>query len=134
MNETELLAVCETCDGGFVASRSTARFCSDLCRVKAHQAKTGRRNPLREEVLLRDDYRCKVCSERDKRLYVRRADPRPRAGPRTAENCATLCSSCNARMSAQEFFRKGQGWTLKGYRAYRYALWRLAVKRSGRAA
>jgi 5-methylcytosine-specific restriction endonuclease McrA len=130
MNETELLAVCETCDGGFVASRSTARFCSDLCRVKAHQAKTGRRNSLREEVLLRDDYRCKVCSERDKRLYVRRVDPKPWSGPRTVENCATLCSSCHARCSAQTFSRRTK-WSLKRYRAYRYRLWRWVQYRRG---
>ncbi len=34
------LARCESCAGGFVAARSTARFCSPRCRKAAHRAQT----------------------------------------------------------------------------------------------
>lgn len=104
---------CEFCETTFEPSRCGQRFDSDKCRIKAHYAKGPRRpNPVRDEVLSRDGFRCTnpLCDGQSPRLFVRKVLP----GKRLPENCVTVCGRCCALVS-HEIFKDRTGMNLGRY-------------------
>ena len=85
------LTLCRTCLYQLVIGEGRTRT--------SHIAGTSpkRRIPLelREDVFVRDDYRCRYCGSR-RRLTIDHVFPECRGGRDTLNNLVTACKSCNS--------------------------------------
>jgi 5-methylcytosine-specific restriction endonuclease McrA len=57
---------------------------------------------IRQEVLLRDNYKCQQYSEDSKRLEIHHRIPRKRGGIDILENLITLCIKCHRKSEPRE--------------------------------
>lgn len=113
--------VCANCGAGFEARRSTARFCSDGCRVRS------KRKRLREEVIARQGGRCVFAIPDDEPDDHVDEDLEPvefesedlgechgalvvvkvyRDGRRTSNNCEAVCTRHKGMLGEERFKSK----------------------------
>jgi 5-methylcytosine-specific restriction endonuclease McrA len=95
--------VCAYCKREFTAFSWKAKYCCPAHRSAAHRL---RHQSLREQVLNRDKHTCQRCGKKpgDDLYHSQKMFVRTKPGcERTIENCVTLCSVCNCRLSRQLF-------------------------------
>jgi 5-methylcytosine-specific restriction endonuclease McrA len=68
-----------------------------MIRPKASRLDALSYESLRQEVLLRDGWRCQSCGARSN-LEVHHREFRSHSGADTEENLITLCTACHARV------------------------------------
>ena len=93
---------CKTCGKEFTPQRSTAKYCTDICRQHDFLTKKKRvaiPNDLRYSILMRDKFRCVYCGStpENRQLHVDHVVSLEDGGPRTdPKNLVTACHACNS--------------------------------------
>jgi len=101
--------VCHDCLQDLMGSVSDKRRARSKARIDA--LKTQQlyllENPtsvtvlVRQQVLIRDEYRCRYCGRFDAHLSIDHMMPQSRGGSHKIENLVTACRSCNSSKGAR---------------------------------
>jgi hypothetical protein len=95
------MAICEQCGGSFPAKRSTARYCSSVCRQKAFLARS-RAMQTSEDVELRQPY-LPVSGPTDGQTFTVREDATPEPASMERELDDLTIQFREARANAREW-------------------------------
>ena len=111
-----MIKVCKTCGKEYEAIRSTAKFCSDMCRQHDFLTKKKRitiPRDLRFSILMRDKYRCQYCGATpvEKELRIDHIVSIKDGGALTdPKNLITTCNPCNAGKGERSVDKEDLEW------------------------
>ena len=103
---------CEQCGKTFLRKRSSKqKFCSKECKFESQKNgfehyfyTTSEWHKTRSLILVRDNFTCKSCKKRQKRLHVHHLIPRMYGGTEDFDNLITLCNKCHIRLHKEMQF------------------------------
>lgn len=107
---------CKTCGKDFNPIRSTAKYCSDICRQHDFLTKKKRitiPRDLRFSILKRDGFRCQYCGATpdQKELRVDHIVSIKDGGALTAtKNLITTCNPCNSGKGEESIDKEMLPW------------------------